>query len=255
VAPVDLPDVMTRSCEGPDAVFRYAAHNDGLVDVHLPPGPPRPRPLVFHVHGGFWRQAYDRHHARPVAEALALAGYVVAVPEYRRVGGGGGWPATAEDVEGALAALPGLLAGIGVRTTTTTLTGHSAGGHLALWLASRPGQAVDRVVALAPVGLLREAAEWGMGSGATVDFLGGTPEEVPDVYDAADPGVRLRTRPSCEVVVVHGDLDEDVPVESSRGLAGRFGWIDYRELAGADHFDVVDPRSSSWADVQEAVRG
>lgn len=252
---MDLPDVMTRSSEGPDAVLRYAPHDDGLVDVHLPPGPARPRPLVFYVHGGFWRQAYDRKHARPVADALALAGCVVAVPEYRRVGGAGGWPATGEDVDAALTALPGLLGGLGVATTTTTLAGHSAGGHLVLWLANQSGHHLDRVVALAPVGLLRKAAEWGMGGGGSVDLLGGTPEEVPDAYDAADPGTRMRTRPACDVVVVHGDRDEDVPVESSRGLKGRFDWVDYRELAGADHFDVVDPLSSAWAAVLDAVRG
>ena len=98
---------MTRPAEGPDAVLRYAAHEDGLVDVHLPPGPLRPSPLVVFVHGGFWRQAYDRRHARPLADALALEGYVVAVPEYRRVGGAGGWPATGDDVDAALGALPG----------------------------------------------------------------------------------------------------------------------------------------------------
>ncbi len=254
VAPVDLPDVMTRPAEGPDAVLRYAAHEDGLVDVHLPPGPLRPSPLVVYVHGGFWRQAFDRRHARPLADALALQGYVVAVPEYRRVGGAGGWPTTGDDVDAALGALPELLAGIGVQTTTTTLVGHSAGGHLVLWLANQP-HPVDRVVALAPVALLREAAAHGMGSGATVDLLGGTPEQVPEAYDDADPGRRLRTRPACEVVVVHGDRDDAVPVESSRGLKARFDWVDHRELPGVDHFDLIDPRSSAWAAVLAAVRG
>jgi pimeloyl-ACP methyl ester carboxylesterase len=94
-----------------------------------------------------------------------------------------------------------------------------------------------------------------MGSGAAVDFLGGTPEQVPEAYDAADPATRMRSRPAAEVVVVHGDRDDDVPVESSRGLQARFDWLDYRELAGADHFDVVDPRSAVWTSVLDAVRG
>lgn len=244
----------TRASEPPDAVLRYAAHDDGLVDVHLPAGPSRPRPLVVLVHGGFWRQEYDRRHLRPMANALAAEGYAVAVPEYRRVGGAGGWPATGDDVDAALRAVPGLLAGAGVETTTTTLVGHSAGGHLALWLANQPHH-VDRVVALAPVGNLRRAAEHGTGAGIVVDLLGGTPEQVPEMYDAADPATRMRTRPSTEVVVVHGDLDEDVPVQSSRGLAARFGWIDYRELAGVEHFAVIDPLSDAWPEVLGAIRG
>ncbi len=256
VAPVkhrDPDEVLSRGSEPPDAVLRYAGHDDGLVDVHLPAGPPEPRPLVFLVHGGFWRQEYDRRHARPMANALAEEGWVVAVPEYRRVGGSGGWPTTAEDVDTALTATPRLLAGIGVPTTTTTLVGHSAGGHLVLWLANQPGHHPHRVVALAPVGSLRKAAEWGMGSGAVVDLLGGTPEQVPEAYDAADPATRMRTRPPCDVVVVHGDADESVPVQSSRGLKGRFGWLDYREIAGADHFAVIDPLSEAWPEVLRAI--
>ena len=209
----------------PDAVLRYADHDDGVVDVHLPAGPTRPRPLVFYVHGGFWRQRWDRTHARPLAEALAARGHVVALPEYRRVGGEGGWPTTAEDVEAALRATPGLLAGAGVPITTRTLVGHSAGGHLVLWLAGqrRSVDGVDRVVALAPVGDLRSAAARGLGAGATQELLGGSPEEVPEAYDDADPASRLDVRPAAEVVLVHGDRDEDVPVDLSRGLAGRPG--------------------------------
>jgi pimeloyl-ACP methyl ester carboxylesterase len=104
------------------------------------------------------------------------------------------------------------------------------------------------------VGDLRFAAGTGMGSGAAVDFLGGPPDEVPAAYDAADPGTRMRARPTCEVVVVHGDRDDVVPVESSRGLATRFGWLDLRELPGADHFDVIDPASAAWPDVRAAIR-
>ncbi|MFL6133643.1 MAG: alpha/beta hydrolase family protein [Nocardioidaceae bacterium] len=249
---MNADDVMTRAAEPPDAVLRYAPHDDGLIDVHLPAGDARPRPLVVYVHGGFWRQQWDRKHGRPLANALASEGYVVALPEYRRVGGGGGWPTTAEDLDAALTALPGLLAGIGVASTTTTLVGHSAGGHLVLWLANQP-HPVDRVVALAPVGNLRKAAEYGMGEGATVDFLGGTPDTVPEVYDAADPATRMRERPSCDVVVIHGDRDDAVPVESSRGLKARFDWLDYRELPGVDHFAVIDPLSDAWPVVLDVI--
>lgn len=256
VSRAEPDDVTARPSEPPDAVLRYAPHDDGLVDVHLPGGPTRQRPLVCFVHGGFWRQAWDRRHARPLANALADAGFVVAVPEYRRVGGAGGWPTTAHDVETALGVTPELLRGVGVPTGTMTLVGHSAGGHLVLWLANQPLAAgVARVVALAPVADLRMAAKHGMGSGAAVDLLGGTPDRVPEAYDAADPATRLRSRPPCEVVVVHGDRDEAVPVASSRGLSRRFDWLDYRELAGVDHFAVIDPLSGAWPQVHRAIDG
>jgi len=250
VASVPPDDVLTRTSDAPDAVLRYAAHGDGLIDVHLPADVRRPVPLVVYVHGGFWREAFDRTHARPLANALASDGVAVASVEYRR--GPDAWSRTSSDLDAALTALPGLLDGLGVRTTTTTFVGHSAGGHLVLWLANEPHPA-DRVVALAPVGDLRFAAETGLGSGATVDFLGGTPAAVPGVYDAADPATRMTTRPVCEVVVVHGDRDDAVPVETSRRLAARHPWLDLRELPGADHFDVIDPVSPAWPAVRSAV--
>ena len=243
-------DVMTRASDPPDAVLRYAPHHDGLVDVHLPVDVTRPVPLVVYLHGGFWREAFDRTHARPLANALASEGVAVASVEYRR--GPGAWSRTSSDLDAALTALPGLLDGIGVRTSTTTLVGHSAGGHLVLWLANERFP-VDRVVALAPVGDLRFAADTGMGSGAAVDFLGGTPAEIPEVYDAADPATRMHVRPAHEVVVVHGERDDVVPVESSRRLAARHPWLDLREIPGADHFDVIDPVSPSWSAVRSAI--
>lgn len=238
----------------PGAVLRYATHADGLVDVHLPPRPgAHPPRLVVLVHGGFWKQTYDRRHTRPLAAALAGEGFVVATPEYRRVGGGGGWPATAEDVDRALAAAPDLLRGLGVVTTGTTVVGHSAGGHLALWLANRP-HPLDRVVGLAAVGDLRTAAREQLGDGATQALLGGGPDEVPHRYDEADPMTRLRERPGCAVVLVHGTLDDVVPPSLSRGLAAAHAWVDLREVEGADHFDVIDPTSAAWPAVLDAVR-
>jgi len=121
-----------------------------------------------------------------------------------------------------------------------------------LWLANQP-HPVDRVVALAPVGDLRFAAETGMGNGAALDFFGGSPADLPEVYDGADPATRMRQRPPCEVVVLHGDADEAVDVESSRGLAARFPWLDYRELLGADHSQVIDPVSPVWPSVRAAI--
>ncbi len=239
----------------PDAVLRYAAHDDGVVDVHLPAehlDGRRPRPLVVNVHGGFWRASLDRTHARPYAEALVVEGFVVANVEYRR--GAGAWRQTFEDLDTVVAALPGLLRGIGVETTTTTLTGHSAGGHLVLWMANQPHR-VDRVVALAPVGDLHHAAATGMGGGAAVAFLGGTPEQLPEVYDAADPATRLHSRPTAPVVVLHGDHDEDVPLGNTRGLRARHRWLDVRELPGADHMALIDPASPVWTSVLAAVRG
>ncbi|GAB2758334.1 alpha/beta hydrolase family protein [Nocardioides pakistanensis] len=235
----------------PDAVVRYAAHDDGVLDVHLPAGGGT-APVLVLVHGGFWKQAYDRVHTRPAAEALAAEGFVVATPEYRRVGGGGGWPTTAADVDAAVAAIPGLLRGLGVATSGTTVVGHSAGGHLVLWLANQ-GHELDLVVGLAPVADLRAAARLGLGGGATQALLGGEPDDVPDAYAAADPMTRLAAQPRCPVRVVHGTEDEDVPLSVSRGLAAAHPFVSLDVVAGAGHMDLVDPGSAAWPAVLHAL--
>ncbi len=248
----------------PEAVLRYADHEDGVIDLHLPAGA-GPFPLVVLVHGGFWKQQYDRRHVRPMARALVDAGCVVAAPEYRRVGGRGGWPATGDDVAAALTCLPQLLAGLDVATTTTTVVGHSAGGHLALWLAGLDGldhrrsgldhrlTGLDRVVALAPVADLKAAARDRLGDGATQALLGGSPEEVPEAYAAADPMNRLDSAPgTTALVVLHGSRDDVVPLSQSRALADRHPRVELRVL-DADHFDVIDPTSQVWPDVLDAI--
>jgi acetyl esterase/lipase len=259
VVRVDPREVLTRTSAGPDAVVRYASHADGVIDVFCPPVSGAAGPLVVLLHGGFWRTEWDRVHARPMANALVAEGCTVAVPEYRRVGGtgklAGGWPRTFDDVRAAITALPDLLDGAGLDPGgETVVAGHSAGGHLALWLAAQ-GFPLTRAVGLAPVADLRAAARDRLDDGADVELLGGLPEEVPDRYDAADPNILLSHRPGCDVVLVHGCEDRVVPVGHSRGLVARHPFMELHELPGIEHFGVIDPVSEAWPVVLSAVRG
>ncbi len=255
--------ILDRTAPLPDAVLRYDDRPDAVVDLYLPDDAAFPgaavESLVFLVHGGFWRTAYDRRHARPLAVALAGRGFAVALPEYRRVGpadegGGGGWPTTCDDVRLALGSLPGLLEGLGVRPQRTVLAGHSAGGHLVLWLAAAGVGAPAAVVPLAPVGDLRAAATMGMGSGAVPAFLGGEPADLSASYDAADPAVLLGgQQPACPVRILHGTADDVVTIENSRGLVRRHPWIELVELEGADHFDLIDPDAAVHVELLTAL--
>ncbi len=253
-APEDDP--LGRTTPMPDAVVRYDDHPDALLDLHLPEGPPRG--TVVLVHGGFWRAEHDRTHTRPAADALREQGYLVASPEYRRTGAGGdrrgGWPHTLTDVRDAVVRLPGLLGGLGLPfVRPVTLVGHSAGGHLVLWLAAE-GADVDRAVALAPVGNLRDAFDRDLDEGAVRALLGGSPTEHPDRYAEADPSLRLSAAPACEVVVVHGSADRHVPVANS-AWAREHPHVDLRVLDGVDHFALMVPESAAWGCVVEAVAG
>ena len=230
----------------PDAVLRYDDHEDALLDVHLPEHPNGLGLLL--VHGGFWKTAYDRTHTRPMARALAEEGFVVASPEYRRVGPteSGGWPQTGADVLRAAERLPELLGGIGVPVPVLRATGHSAGGHLVLWLATHDHLHLDKVVALAPVCDLREAIRLGLGSDAARAFLG---EIDPD---EADPMVLLDRRPTTPIQVVHGTADDTVPVALAHRLVERHPWIGLTEV-DCGHFEVIEPGSEVWPEVLAAL--
>jgi acetyl esterase/lipase len=229
----------------PDAVLRYDDHDDALLDVHLPAAPNGI--TVVLLHGGFWKTAYDRTHTRPMAVDLAARGFLVATPEYRRVGpgGAGGWPTTGADVHRAVSRLPELLDGIGQQVGTVRAIGHSAGGHLALWLATTDVP-FDRVVALAPVCDLREAIGRGLGSDATRALLGKVDP------DEADPMVLLDERPAGDIRVVHGVDDDTVPVDLARNLVARHPWIRLDEVPGG-HDEVIDPSSEVWPAVLAAL--
>jgi acetyl esterase/lipase len=262
-------DVLDRATEPPDAVVRYADHEDGVIDVFLPASvgaPAEPCRLVVFVHGGFWRQEWDRRHVRPLANALVARGIAVAVPEYRRTGGAGGWPQTGDDVELAVATAPRLIDEVAPGwidpAVPIVVSGHSAGGHLALWAGLRVGQpAVSAVVALAPVSDLRFAARERLDGDATRILLGGEPDDVPDTYDAADPFAGLAAHASGDsrhpsITVVHGTADAQVPVTMSRAIAQRHPRIHYIEIEGSDHFALIDPLSRPFADaVLPALEG
>ena len=194
--------------------------------------------FVIFIHGGFWRAKYDLSHANRLCAALAERGMITANLEYRRVGqAGGGWPGTFEDVIAGLKAVSERIGGAPV------VVGHSAGGHLALRLASEPVP-LKAVIALAPVAYLRLAYELNLGNGAVVEFLEGTPEAMPSRYDEACPSSHAY---STRRVIVHGTKDEDVPIDIARAFMRARQNEPERpsllEIPDAGHMDLIDPES------------
>ena len=207
--------------------------------------------LVVMIHGGFWRDRYDLSHAGHLCGAVTASGLTTANIEYRRIGEqGGGWPGTFDDIQAALQCAKSHH-GSG---KTALVVGHSAGGHLALWVATRD-QALAAVIALAPVSCLRTAWHRTLGDGAVADFLGGSPDDVPDRYLFACPSQESTRVPR---VLIHGTEDDTVPVNLSREyLTARREESDLVrliELPGADHYDLIDPRSASWKTVLTEIR-
>ena len=215
----------------------------------LPPDAPAGRlPTVVLVHGGYWGPGYDRHLEDAVAADLAGRGYLCWNIEYRAADAP--WPSTLQDVAAAYDALATGRFADRVDPARLSVVGHSAGGHLALWLAAAGG--VSGVVGLGAVCDLEDAAAEQLGRRAVQELLGGEPSEVPDAYEAADPSRRLPL--GAPQVLVHGVVDDNVPIEHARRYATHAaGECRLVELRGVGHFEVIDPRSSAWPHVCDAV--
>lgn len=196
-------------------------------------------PTVVVIHGGFWRARWTEPLMDPFCDALAALGYAAWNIEYRRVGAGGGYPATLEDVAAACRAAP----------EPTLAIGHSAGGHLALWAAAQG--LVPAAVSLAGVCDLAAGARAHLGDGAVLDFMGGGPDELPGAYARADPAQLLPF--DARLVLVHGSEDDTVPPEQSRSFAAASG-AHLVELPGVGHMEVIDPRGKAWPRIADAIR-
>lgn len=245
-------DILTKIPPKADQRLPYGPDPNQFADVRLPAGK-GPHPIVFFIHGGYWRAKYDLTHAGHLCHALKLAGIATWNVEYRRVGNpGGGWPGTFEDLRSALRALHENANSPGAQFDVKRLcvAGHSAGGQLALCLAAHE-PSITRVLSLAGVLDLQRGYELHLSNDAVAGFLNGSPSEVPDHYREASPAEqKIRAMQK----LVHGTADDSVPYEISRNYA------EHKKKAGEDvelltlpdigHFEIIDPGSKVWSKVQ-----
>ena len=238
-------DGVERRSYGPDPVQ--------WVDVHPPEG--ESRGLVVVVHGGFWKAQYGAEYGAPLARDLAGRGWTAANVEYRRVGNGGGYPRTLDDVHAAIGALEDLATG-----PVVTL-GHSAGGHLATWAAARGrfdewsgGPAVTHVVSQAGVLDLRSAVADHLGSDAALAFLGEDPDD--ETYARADPFSQVPL--DVPVWAVHARDDDIVPFSQAEDYVaaamGAGAEATLVEVTGG-HFAVIEPGTEAWAACVDVLDG
>ena len=245
---------------------RYGPHRSQRADLYLPRRP-GPHPVMVLIHGGSWQVRYGKIVMRGLAGDLMRRGWAVWNIEYRRVGDGGGWPETFEDVAAAIDHLATLDAPVDLERVS--ILGHSAGGHLALWAAGRAKLPAGAPGTPAPIRVRRVISQAGVcdladgyhrvPEGAVKSLMGGGPEEFPERYAIADPMAHVPL--GIPVLLVHGTADETVSVELSRKYesaeraAG--GTVELVEIEGeaGRHRAHIDPRGEAWAAVTSRLGG
>lgn len=259
------------STEPPPADARIP-YGDGSLqfgDLRLPVGD-GPHPVVVVMHGGFWRSKYTLEHIGHLCAALTAQGVATWSLEYRRIGDeGGAWPNTMLDVGRGTDHLREIAGEYRLDLGRVIVIGHSAGGHLAAWVAGRhrlpEGDELYMPSPLPLVGCVPLAGVvdlkmcWSMrlSDGVVEDLLGGSPTRVPGRYDAASPASLLPL--GVKQVLIHGTADSNVPYEISKSYIERAKALGddatLITLKGAGHFEVINPQSNEWPVVQETVLG
>jgi acetyl esterase/lipase len=233
---VEDESVLSRDARAADEIHTYGPDPDHVVEVWHPTTAAK-AVVALLVHGGFWRSAYDRAHLRPAAVALADAGWPVALVEYRRIPGDP--DATVADVRRAAEIAPSFVDG----DLPVVTVGHSAGGHLVLWLAAASPPRLHGTLALAPVADLRLSDELWLGTGAVRRFVGVAPDQRPDI----DP-MRLPSPPGA-VTVLHGAEDAVVPLAVARSYVRHHPRTRLVALPATGHYALIDPQTSAWSSV------
>ncbi len=269
----DEPGLMTASDAlalhrpDPDHIIAYGDGPLQFGELRLPNGD-GPFPVVMVIHGGCWLAEYDCGHISALAEALTNDGVATWSVEYRRIGDdGGGWPGTFADVGRAADHLRELVFDYELDLDRSVVLGHSAGGHLALWLAGRKWlegddelrgeapQAFNGVIALAGISdLAAYASPEGCGS-SVKGLLGGSPVAFPDRISRSSP---IEMVPfGIEQILIVGELDPIVPLEQAERFAAAAlpmgDAVDIRVVAGAGHFELIDPSADAFEVVRTAV--
>jgi acetyl esterase/lipase len=233
-------------------------------------GAPNKFPVAIVIHGGCWSAEYDLGYMGNASAALTRAGIATWTIEYRRVGDtGGGWPGTFQDVAKAADYVRELAKQYPLDLKRVVAVGHSAGGHLALWLAARhklPATselyaskpiALRGVVSLAGIADLAQAGAENVCGDMAYQLMGGKPDTLASRYQQGSPSESLPL--GVEQVLVHGESDKLVPHKLSveyESRARKSGDdVKLVSIPGAGHFELVVPTANAWQQVEDSIVG
>ena len=236
----------------------YGSNLQQFGDLRLPKGA-GPHPVAIVIHGGAWGSGVSLHYMSPLSAALTCSGVATWNIEYRRLGGGGGWPATFKDVAAAADFLRELAPKYRLDLNRVVATGHSAGGHLALWLSGRHHLATAAELYVAAPLPLKGVVALGSGGAAdlahfmgavprfkdaVVELLGGTTPELLALHAAQGSPAELLPFGQPQVLI-SGDMDTSVPLATVEHYAARArakgDKVSIITIPGGEHFVSTDP--------------
>lgn len=252
-----------------DHKISYGDAPEQYGELRLPEGKGK-FPVVVVVHGGCWLSQYNLQYMSHLSEELTRAGYATWNIEFRRIGdAGGGWPGTFEDVAAATDFVRQLAKQYPLDAKNVAVIGHSAGGHLALWLATRPNLPksselysrkplkLKGAVSLAGIpDLATYSQQQGSCNESVEKLLEGMPQQQQQRYAEAAPQQLLPLQvPSRQV---QGELDPIVPMSQAENFtrAAQAAGDDAQQIniPDAGHFDLVVPGTPAWQAVLQAVQ-
>jgi acetyl esterase/lipase len=262
------PEIMTAAAlagfpnPAADHVIAYGDDPLQFGELRVPEGA-GPHPVIVYLHGGCWMSEYDIAHSRVLTDAFTRAGIATWSLEYRRIGDpGGAWPGTFEDAEAGYAFLSELVDTHALDPERVILAGHSAGGHLALWIA-------QRIEEQAPDGAIRPRGVLGLAPAPDLEFLyanetcgqatgklmGGSPEQYPERYAYGSVANRIpQATPQIAVIGRYDEMWRPVGVRYARAAANQGAPIEVIDAAESGHFEMVYPGSTTWPQVLDAAR-
>lgn len=268
-------DILSRPVPTADHRLPYGPGLSQFGDLWIPPAPPNALlPLVVFFHGGWWQSAYDLGYAGHLCQALKKDGIASWSVEYRRVGeAGGGWPGTFHDAAAGFDFAATLAKKFPLDLSRVLVAGHSAGGHLAFWIAGRhhlephselyeprPQLPLHGALSLAGAVDLRLTIDlsgfftFAHDRQQVYSLMGGRPVDLPDRYQSGNPGDLLPF--NVPQTLIQGTEDDQIPPD----LPSRWAALAHRAgdtatvnlLPNATHFDIVDPESAAWPSVRRA---
>lgn len=270
--PISYSDLLERARPEADMRIAYGEGELSYGELWLPEGD-GPHPVVAMIHGGCWLASLPGTELMDYINAdLRAQGVAVWNIEYRRIGHeGGGWPGTFTDTMAGIDHLREIAPEHDLDLDRLVFSGHSAGGHLALWAAARPKLpedsplysedplVPDAVVTLAGINDLAAYRAHGpdaCGGPETIDSLvGAETRETEALYADTSPPRLLPI--GVDQLIVSGAVDPIVPpqfgewyVKEAEQAGDRVRGAVYPD---SGHFELIDPASPAWTEIRGEI--